>query len=171
MSSASSFLMPRIHLIISRYVNVDFIFCMIMIRFILLMYVITYDIACQWSKKLDTRLQKTKLGRQATRGQKLVFKVPKFHLPCHQEECWGPYSLNYQPGVGQTDGEGIERNWAWLNLLARSLSVMTFGSRADTLDDVCNFWNWARMVNLCKLFRLTDTLDDTTERSNRRSTL
>jgi hypothetical protein len=123
---------------------------MILARFILLLYVISYDIACQWGKNLETRLDKTNLGIQVKRNHQLRFKVPKFHLPCHQEACWGPYSLNYEPGVGQTDGEGIERNWAWLNLLARCLVVMTMGGRADTLDDICNFWNWMRTVNLCE---------------------
>ena len=133
-----------------RYVNVDFVLIMVFLRCVLLMYVISYDIACQWGKNLHTRLDKTELGRKVKRNHRLKFKVPKFHLPCHKEECWGPYSLNYELGVGQTDGEGIERNWAWLNLLARCLVVMIFGGRADTLDDICNFWNWMRTINLCQ---------------------
>jgi hypothetical protein len=122
---------------------------MIFMHFIVLMYIVTYDIACQWSKNLFTRLSKTALGKAIQRDQKICYKVPKFHLPCHQESCWGQYSLNYEPGVGQTDGEGIEHNWAWLNLLARCLLVMTYSARADTLNNICNFWNWMKTINQC----------------------
>jgi hypothetical protein len=79
---------------------------------------------------------------------KILFKVPKFHLPPHVKVCHGPYSFNYMKGVGRTDGEGVERNWSWLNSAARSISVMGPGSREDTIDDLCDFSNWRKTVDL-----------------------
>ncbi|KAJ7846077.1 hypothetical protein B0H14DRAFT_2584366 [Mycena olivaceomarginata] len=59
-----------------------------------------------------------------------------------------PYSFNYTKGVGRTDGEGVKRNWSWLNLAARSVSVMGPGTREDTIDDLCGFSNWKKTVGL-----------------------
>ncbi|KAG6807025.1 hypothetical protein H0H92_009113, partial [Tricholoma furcatifolium] len=49
---------------------------------------------------------------------------------------------------GRTDGEGVERNWAWLNGTAASTSQMGPGSRHDTLDDYMGFWNYKRTIDL-----------------------
>ncbi|KAJ7486373.1 hypothetical protein B0H11DRAFT_1721594, partial [Mycena galericulata] len=62
-------------------------------------------------------------------------------------KCHGPYSFNYTKGVGRTDGEGVERNWSWLNWAARSISVMGPGAREDTIDDLCGFSNWKKTVD------------------------
>ncbi|KAG7085673.1 hypothetical protein E1B28_003218 [Marasmius oreades] len=79
---------------------------------------------------------------------KITFKVPKFHLATHCLPCLARFSLNYTPGAGKTDGEGIERNWSWLNGCARSLSMMTAGARWDTMDDFANYWNWRKTIGL-----------------------
>ena len=79
---------------------------------------------------------------------KIVFKVPKFHLPAHTEKCHAPYVLDYTEGVGDTDGESPERNWSGLNESASSLSMMTEGARFDTTDDVCNDWNHEKTLDL-----------------------
>ncbi|KAK7023428.1 hypothetical protein VNI00_016734, partial [Paramarasmius palmivorus] len=79
---------------------------------------------------------------------KIIFKVPKFHLPAHTEKCHAPYALEYTEGVGDTDGEAPERNWSELNVSARSLSMMTSGARFDTTDDICNDWNHEKTLDL-----------------------
>jgi hypothetical protein len=109
----------------------------------------SYDIACQWGRHLQDRLE-TSIPRHLHPPPDTEFEVfvPKFHLPAHKPQCHGPYSFNYAPGVGRTDGEGIERNWSVLNKLAPSLSMMGPGGRWDTMDDVCNYWNWLKTVNL-----------------------
>ncbi|KAG6808450.1 hypothetical protein H0H92_004084 [Tricholoma furcatifolium] len=77
---------------------------------------------------------------------RIRFKVPKFHLPPHKRECHGPYSLNYTSGVSRTDGEGVERNWSWLNGATPSTSQMGPGARHDTLDDFMGFYNYRKVV-------------------------
>ncbi|KAJ7665643.1 hypothetical protein B0H17DRAFT_906614, partial [Mycena rosella] len=47
-----------------------------------------------------------------------------------------------------TDGEGVERNWSWLNMATWSISVMGPGSHEDTIDDFCGFSNWKKVVAL-----------------------
>ncbi|KAJ3803744.1 hypothetical protein F5876DRAFT_71204 [Lentinula aff. lateritia] len=70
----------------------------------------SYDIMCQFSKKL--------------------------------------FSYNYAPGVGRTDGEGVEQNWAITNSLSGSTKKMGPGSRRDTLDDHFGDFNWRKMISL-----------------------
>ncbi|KAJ7841679.1 hypothetical protein B0H13DRAFT_1910144 [Mycena leptocephala] len=113
----------------------------------LLTIVASYDIACQWSRKFLDRAQAMPSNMKLPNWIKVLFKVPKFHLPPHVKECHGPYSFNYTKGVGRTDGEGVERNWSWLNSAARSISVMGPGAREDTIDDLCGFSNWKKTVD------------------------
>jgi hypothetical protein len=74
--------------------------------------------------------------------------VAKFHLQDHKPKCHVPYSFNFAPGVGRTDGEGVERNWSTLNGVASSVSMMGPGGWWDTLDNFCNYLNWRKTVSL-----------------------
>ncbi|KAE9391360.1 hypothetical protein BT96DRAFT_959577 [Gymnopus androsaceus JB14] len=50
----------------------------------------------------------------------LLFVVPKRHLPGHIRSCQVNFLLNWLPGAGRTDGEGIERGWAHMGPVATS---------------------------------------------------
>ncbi|KAJ7149097.1 hypothetical protein C8R46DRAFT_1009634 [Mycena filopes] len=131
-----------------RYANMDYLFFSSLIGITLLTVVASYDIACQWSRNFWTRASAMPARMKLRAGLQMLFKVPKFHLPPHVKACHGPYSFNYTKGVGRTDGEGVERNWSWLNWAARSVTVMGPGSREDTIDDLCGFSNWRKTVDL-----------------------
>ena len=94
------------HLFIKRYVNMDYLFFSSIAGTRLNKIVISYDIACQWGKHLRDRLQYT-IPRNLHPPPDTDFEVfvPKFHLPAHKPECHAPYSFNYAPGVGRTEGE------------------------------------------------------------------
>ncbi|EEB98408.1 hypothetical protein MPER_02086, partial [Moniliophthora perniciosa FA553] len=77
-----------------------------------------------------------------------IFVVPKLHIYGHTMQCQLSYSLNLTPGVGRTDGEGIERNWAGQGPIATSTMEMGPGSRHDTLDDHWAHWNWRKLLGL-----------------------
>ncbi|KAF8190273.1 hypothetical protein K438DRAFT_1536944, partial [Mycena galopus ATCC 62051] len=130
-----------------RYPNMDYLFWSSLIGIVLLTVVASYDIACQWSRNFWTRAAAALSIMKLPKHLKIIFKVPKFHLPPHVKECHGPYSFNYAKGVGRTDGEGVERNWSWLNWAAKSISVMGPGAREDTIDDICGFSNWKKTVD------------------------
>ncbi|KAJ7727865.1 hypothetical protein B0H14DRAFT_3518738 [Mycena olivaceomarginata] len=131
-----------------KYSNMDFLFFSSLIGITLLTIVASYDIACQWGRNFWKRAKDMPENLQLPDWIEIIFKVPKFHLPPHVKKCHGPYSFNYTKGVGRTDGEGVERNWSWLNSAARSISVMGPGSREDTIDDLCGFSNWKKTVDL-----------------------
>ncbi|KAJ7439837.1 hypothetical protein FB451DRAFT_1344179 [Mycena latifolia] len=130
------------------YSNMDYLWFLSVMGVMLLSIVASYDIACQWSRNFWERMKKMPAHLWLPSGTKVQFKVPKFHLPPHVKKCHGLFSLNYTKWVGRTDGEGVERNWSWLNMAARSISVMGPGSRDDTIDDFCGFSNWQKTVGL-----------------------
>ena len=89
----------------------NYIFLSSIINTAQLPVVLSYDIMCQWKKNLWHRLPNLpeSLRSNATKD-KLIGVIPKFHIMAHEEICQLDYSLHYTPGVGCTDGEGIESN-------------------------------------------------------------
>ncbi|KAK1215857.1 hypothetical protein PQX77_021509 [Marasmius sp. AFHP31] len=128
----------------------DFIVLYNLIGCLLTLVYFSYDIACQWIVNLWTRMAKYPKYMHVSEHMKFVFKIPKFHLVAHGIKCLAKFSYNYTFGTAKTDGEGVERVWAWLNACARLLSMMTAGGGWDTMDDFYNFWNWKRTIGLKK---------------------
>ncbi|KAF8836637.1 hypothetical protein BDN67DRAFT_992063 [Paxillus ammoniavirescens] len=132
-----------------KYINMDYLFFSALQNFSLSTFFVSYDIACQWSKKLWTRMPTLppELHFDCTDKQ-MDFGVLKFHLPVHQESCQLLYSLNFLPGVGWMDGEAPEWGWVNINPVASSMKEMGPGSRRDTLDDFFGDWNWKKVIGM-----------------------
>ena len=111
--------------------------------------VLSYDIACQWSRNASTRLPALPEDI-AFAPEDLNFEtvIPKFHIGAHGKACQSTFSLNYRACMGRTDGENIERGWAWMNPAALSTREMGEGSRQDTLDNQWAAWNWRIVINM-----------------------
>ena len=60
------------------------------------------------------------------------------------------FSLNFIPGVGQSDMETLERVWAGHNGLGNLTKTQGPGGRQDVLDDHFRFWNWLKYVGMGK---------------------
>lgn len=112
--------------------------------------VLSYDIACQYSRHFHQRFNSSRILNLPNFDIK--FLIPKFHLPAHQEACRFHYSLNYSKGVGRTDGEAIERFWSTHNHLSGSTSKMTPGARLDTLNLHIRDWNVRKSINMGKCY-------------------
>jgi hypothetical protein len=99
--------------------------------------VISYDIVCQWHKKLWHRMKvfphQWHVAHDGTAS--VTFLVPKFHLPAHIVFCHTHFSFNLTKYVGRTDGEAPERGWSDSNPLGTSVREMGPGSFRDILDD------------------------------------
>ena len=113
---------------------------------------ISYDIACQFKLKFSSRMPKLPADLHLPSSANLGWGIPKCHCPMHKVPCQAPHSLNLKPGVGRTDGEGIERSWAEMNRVANSTKEMGPGSRHDTLDDHLGHHNFRKYVALGKSF-------------------
>lgn len=134
-----------------RYANMDYLFFISLWYSSLLSLIISYDICCQWSINLWTRMLEFPLAGHIDRlASFITFVVPKFHLPAHVLRCQTAFSLNFSRWVGRTDGEAPERGWADINRAATSTKEMGPGSRRDTLDDYFGDWNWRKVVAMRK---------------------
>ena len=102
-----------------------------------------YDIICQYTRKLNTRMlvvpEKSFIRVGAVKllhDINVSFGIPKFHNPGHLVICQLWYNLAYLRLTGQTDGEASERAWAGLNPAASSLREMGPGGMNDVMDDM-----------------------------------
>lgn len=133
-----------------RYANMDYIMLASIAGINMPYLSISYDIACQWSKNLRDRVSRFPSAMQSAfiLSETVRFFVPKFHLSAHGENCQGPFSYNWMKDVGRTDGEGIERSWSMVNVLATMLREMGPGFRHDTFDNHWSALNWRKITGL-----------------------
>ena len=113
---------------------------------------VSYDIACQFKVNFEERMVDLPSDLQLPQDVDIGWGIPKCHCPMHKLPCQAPHSLNFKPGVGRTDGEGIERSWSELNRVANSTKEMGPGSRHDTLDDHLGHHNFRKHVGLGRFF-------------------
>ncbi len=112
-----------------------------------------YDVVCQWCINAPTRLPALPddiCFDLSDLDYEVV--IPKFHIGAHGKPCQSVFSLNYQSCMGRTDGENIERGWAWMNPAALSTREMGEGSHQDTLDNQWAAWNWHIVTNMGMFF-------------------
>lgn len=70
---------------------------------------LSYNIACQWEKNRPARwIQLPDALKHSLDNVELQCGLPVWHGSSHQEDCEKENSLSYLPGVGKTDGEGVE---------------------------------------------------------------
>ena len=135
-----------------RYINTDYAFVSSVAGDIeagVKRLLVTYDIACQWGRNLQKRLN--------TYGPPLSLKlqdlsrwrvaIPKFHLVGHGASCQVPFNLTLMDGVGLTHGEGVETIWSHSTSLATWSQENGPGARHLALDDHWGGWNWRKLVN------------------------
>ena len=118
---------------------------------LLLLIVVSYDIACQWFVNLFKRMDEhwpDDLKVPST--TQLIPAIPKLHEPMHKRANHEMFSLNFIPGVGKSDLETPERVWSAHNGLGDSTKTQGPGGRHDVLDDHFGFWNWLKYVGLGK---------------------
>ncbi|KAG1893939.1 uncharacterized protein F5891DRAFT_1131100 [Suillus fuscotomentosus] len=102
---------------------------------------VSYDIACQWSKKFWAQMETMPTHLHLPHETlNIHYFVPKFHIGAHIEECQITFSWNFGKFVGHTDGEAPE--------LASSTKEMGPGTQHDTLDDYFGDWNWKKIASL-----------------------
>ncbi|KAJ7770735.1 hypothetical protein B0H16DRAFT_1306944 [Mycena metata] len=128
-----------------RYANMDYILVSALGDVDLKEYTVSYDIACQWKKHFEARMEKLPKALQRDFSDVLVqCGLPVWHALAHEEECTNENNLSLLPGVGKSDGEGIERLWAILNGIAFQTKEMSLGNRADTMEDKLDSHNFLK---------------------------
>ncbi|SJL17200.1 uncharacterized protein ARMOST_20746 [Armillaria ostoyae] len=132
-----------------RQVQMDYIFLNRLAQNTPTRIVVSYNIACQWSKKLFERIAIYPDSMTLSQGpNQMTFLVPKFHLPAHIVRCHAKFSFWKTPYMGQTDGEAPKRGWDHTNRLTGSVKNMGPGSYLDTVDDHLGDYNWQKATLL-----------------------
>lgn len=139
-----------------RYLNVDYAFASAVSRELevgIPHVVVTYDIACQWGRKLRERLSTYTAMKDIDVGslRSLRFAVPKFHLIGHGKSCNLNYNLAFMRGVGMTHGESVETIWSHSTSLATWSRESGPHARHALLDTHWSGWNWRKLVRLGRL--------------------
>ncbi|KAJ7614714.1 hypothetical protein DFH06DRAFT_1013840 [Mycena polygramma] len=131
-----------------RYCNMDFLFFSAVLNFAVSCLVFSYDIACQFSKNIWTRMTglPAKYHLNIDTDNNVRWRVPNFHLPPHKPGCHSPFSFHFLWGAGCTHGETVEQNWEFLNGAAASTKLMGLGARASALEGLFGFHNWRRLI-------------------------
>lgn len=110
---------------------------------------ISYDIACQFHKKLWQRHEHLPEALRVDRRKtKIKFAIPKFHLPAHHTACHTKFAFNFMFGAGLNEGEWVERDWSELNWLGNIVATMMTGRRQDTINDMCGFINFVKSLSM-----------------------
>lgn len=112
--------------------------------------VVTYDIGCQWGKRLSHRLSSylniPLLNIKSLNSFRTL--VPKFHIIGHGASCQANFNLAYKDGVGMTHGESVETIWSHSTSLATWSRENGPAARHLILDDHWAGWNWKKLVGL-----------------------
>ncbi|TFY52794.1 hypothetical protein EVJ58_g9813 [Rhodofomes roseus] len=126
-----------------RYANVDYATLSGIQWFLpLRLFISSYDVNCKYGIHWWERLRKIAAVLPTLPGVSLLREawpiilrcVPKWHLSAHTGLCRYFCSFYYMPGVGNTDGKSLERRWAALNAIGRSVREMGPGHRQDVID-------------------------------------
>jgi hypothetical protein len=110
----------------------------------------TYDIFCKWWIHLDERSRAHFPEDMVKAFPLMVWHgfIPKMHAWGHGWICWSIWSLNYHSGIGCTDGESTERDWASAVVGALQSVEMNPAFRQAFLDDHWIDKNFCRLLGL-----------------------
>ncbi|KAH9894052.1 hypothetical protein C8Q73DRAFT_665658 [Cubamyces lactineus] len=133
------------------YINMDYVFVSAMREWLVVKKLVSYDIACQWSKNIVERIANLPSHLQIPVPEgSISYVIPKLHYRSHERLNHSQHSLNYLLGCARTDGEGIERRWWWIQPIANSTKVMGPGMRQGMLEDQWGYSNWRKTVDLAR---------------------
>ncbi|KAH6887831.1 hypothetical protein BKA70DRAFT_1235793 [Coprinopsis sp. MPI-PUGE-AT-0042] len=119
------------------FANMDYIFFAAILIVALLRIVITYDIACQWSKKLQSRMERLPDHLKRMDDIDIHAAIPSWHINAHGPDCQVNFALMYKEGNGRTCGDEIEVYAKW------DLALAT-----KTLNDHFGGYNFQKIVGL-----------------------
>lgn len=119
-----------------------------MIGIILPLIILTYDIACQWSKNFRKRMEGFRTDMKLGPGTEIRTAIPSWHINGHSQACRQNFCLGYMKGAGRTCGEEVETSWSNTNSLAPSTREMGPAARHETLNNHWSGWNFRKIVGL-----------------------
>lgn len=130
----------------------DYIILSALVACGLLRLLITYDIACQWSCKLSSRMEAYPDHMRINLDRvEVETAVPSFHIRAHGSKCQHAFALAFILYAARTAGEEVETGWAYMNLASAAVQEMAPGHRHESLNDHWGGWNYQKTVTFSKL--------------------
>ncbi|PPQ81721.1 hypothetical protein CVT24_003406, partial [Panaeolus cyanescens] len=129
-----------------KYSNMDFILFSALVGLALRQLVITYDIACQWSCRLETRMKELPQALHLSDKVNVRVGVPSWHINGHGKRCQEQFHVGYLPGVGCLCGDEIEQTWWQTNSLGASVREMAGSGRHQTLNAHWDSFNMRKII-------------------------
>ncbi|KAH9820110.1 hypothetical protein DFH28DRAFT_1121919 [Melampsora americana] len=105
---------------------------------------VLYDIGCTLEKGL---LNNDLFVSEREKGQ-LKFGTSVFHAYVHRWSCQLDYNPRLNKGWGLSDGEGLERDWSFLDALVALLRYVTKQHRLDALHFCALHQIWLGQTNI-----------------------
>ncbi|KAH9910807.1 uncharacterized protein BXZ73DRAFT_83193 [Epithele typhae] len=122
-----------------------------------------YDVGCQFSIKLDARIEAMKMyASQITpikwlseriRPTVIEVAIGDFHIRAHKTECHVCYNGNLRVGGARMAGEMCEHVWARINIVANRTKEMGRANRADTTHRALDHLNMDKIVRMPEALR------------------
>ena len=112
--------------------------------------VVTYDIACQWSRNLFKRMEGLPGRLKLADGVEIEVAVPSWHINAHGKRCQEDYHVGHLVGVGRLCGDEVEQTWWNTNSLGASVRKMGPAARHEVLNDHWSAFNMNKIVGFRK---------------------
>ena len=112
--------------------------------------VLTYDIGCQWSKNMWSRMVDFPDALKINPDTRINVGIPSWHINAHGKKCRENFSLGYLVSAGRTCGEEVETSWSHTNALAPSVREMGPAACHEKLNDYWGGWNFKKIVGFRK---------------------
>ena len=111
---------------------------------------VSYDIGCQWDKKLQARISQYSTSASFELSSLNYWKVvvPKFHLSGHGQACQLGYNINFTKGAARMCGEGIELGWSQSGNMVIWTRENGPNARRAILDSHWGECNWQKLLGL-----------------------
>ncbi|PPR08116.1 hypothetical protein CVT24_010770 [Panaeolus cyanescens] len=138
-----------------KYCNMDYIIFSAVAGLCLLRLVITYDIACQWSRNYRTRMKTLPTNLHLSEKVSTRVAIPSWHINAHGKSCQQRFHVGYLDGVGRLCGDEVEQTWWTTNTLGASVREMGPAGRHETMGDHWNAFNFQKIVGFRKTFMKT----------------
>ncbi|KAI9059925.1 hypothetical protein FKP32DRAFT_1613943 [Trametes sanguinea] len=130
-----------------KFSYMDFLLVSTLLSVMVFLLVVSYDIACQYCKHFNRRVQEDfpEELRPDLDDLNIRWVIPKHHIAVHGANH-SHFSLNNLSGVGRVYGEGVESSWSSLNPIAMSTREMALATRHEVLNDHMGDWNWRKTI-------------------------
>lgn len=124
---------------------------------VFLLFMLMYDIMCQWWVGFLPRLEFIKNLITVRDNINFQRAIGLFHVHGHVKECYPRYAPTFVRGAGMIDGEIIETLWHILNDTASSARAMSWWHRQEYLDAHMGDSNWKKLTRMGMVFRYSVT--------------